>query len=407
LALIFSLKKAIMARTPIKVSVVTGTRAEFGLLKPLLDLLYKRDEFCVSLHVTGSHLSPAHGMTVREIENAGFPISDRIDIHSDVSDSRCGTAKSTGIAVEKLSVSLATQSPDVVVILGDRFEILAAAVASTILGIPIAHIAGGETTEGAFDDAFRHAITKLSSLHFVTAEPYRRRVIQMGENPSRVINAGSLGIDNALNIPRLSRLQLEKDLGVSLNRPIYLVTFHPVTMQPGQSVEHFRQLLSVLELQRNHLLIFTKPNTDPEGLALIEELEKFCSKAPQDRLVFASLGVQRYFSLLQIADACVGNSSSGVAEAPALDVPTINVGDRQKGRLTAASVISCGPTKDEISHAFATLHSNEFKDRIKSEDNPLGNGQAAEKIIEYLATADYKTLRQGKSFFDIRSEGDH
>lgn len=362
-----------------KIAVVTGSRAEYGLLYWVLKDLQARPEVDLQLIVTGMHLAPEFGLTVNEIERDGLPIARRVDMLVS-GDTPTSTAKSVALGVIGMSDALAQLTPDVMLVLGDRFEILAAAQAAMIHNVPIAHIAGGDTTEGAFDEAIRHAITKMSHLHLVTTESSARRVRQMGEDPARVLVVGSPGLDHLNRRPLLDRPALESSLGAPLGRRNLLVTFHPVTLEAGEGQRQQNELLSVLAgLDADTACWFTLPNADTGGRALAADLQTWAAGRPNAR-VFASLGQLRYLSLMSQVDVIVGNSSSGLYEAPSFKRPTVNIGDRQRGRLAAASVLHCEPRADNIAAALERAWTLDCKDVV----NPYGDGQSSGRIVQSL-----------------------
>lgn len=379
--------------------VVTGTRSEYGLLVPLLKAVEREPCFVLQLVAAGAHLSPEFGLTYREIERDGFSIDRKVEMLLS-SDTPVGIAKSIGLGVIGFAEAFDQLRPDLLVLLGDRYEILAAAQAALVESLPVAHIGGGDTTEGAFDEAIRHSITKMSHLHFVTNEESARRVGQLGENPGHIYNAGSLGVDRILSLPRLSREELEDSLGFTFRNRNLLVTFHPATLDPEPSGKQFRELLAALDaLGGEYGLIFTGPNADPQSRELIRLIREFISGHP-NAAVFSSLGQMRYFSLIRQADAVVGNSSSGIYEVPSLHRPTVNIGDRQKGRLLASSVITCAPRKGEILKAIQRALTMDCSKAV----NPYGAGNCAEEILKALkAIPDYRALLR-KRFYPIRSE---
>jgi GDP/UDP-N,N'-diacetylbacillosamine 2-epimerase (hydrolysing) len=291
--------------------------------------------------------------------------------------------------------------PDMLVVLGDRYEILAAVSAALVLGVPVAHLHGGETTEGAFDEAIRHAVTKMAHLHFVAAEEYRDRVIQLGEQPDRVFLVGGLGVDAIKRLELMDRDQLEDFLGFPLGQRSLLITFHPVTLEQGSAANQMAELLAALARERDTTLIFTMPNADTENRRIVEQIEAFVA-AHDNAHSFVSLGQKGYLSCMQHVDGVVGNSSSGLAEVPSFHVGTVNIGDRQKGRLKAASVIDCGPDRGSIAAALARLRSSEFQRSLPQVSNPYGDGGASEKIVEVLRTYPLDDI-QKKSFYDLKA----
>ena len=382
-----------------KVCVVTGTRAEFGLLRWLMHEIKSAPEFELQVLVTGMHLSPEFGQTFREIEEAGFSIDEKVEMLLSA-DTSTAITKSMGLGMIGFADAYDRLDPELVVVLGDRFEIFAASAAALIAGVPIAHISGGERTEGAFDEALRHSITKMSNLHFTAAEVYRQRVVQLGEQPVKVFNVGGLGIDAIRRLELLNRDALEQSLNFKFGNRNLLITFHPVTLEGKTSSEQqMAALLEALgELKSTHM-IFTMPNADTGGRDLMAMVNKF-SEARKNVAVFTSLGQTRYLSCMKYVDAVVGNSSSGLAEAPSMGIATVNIGDRQRGRLLASSVISCDSTRHSISEALCTVFEASFQESLKSVDNPYGNGGASKRIVEVLQNQRFDGLLK-KSFFDL------
>lgn len=376
-----------------KISVFTGTRAEYGLLYWLLKDIQQDFELELQLLVSAMHLSPEFGMTYQQIEADGFTITEKVEMLLS-SDSAVGTAKSMGLGIIGFADALERMKPDVLVILGDRFEALAVAQAAMILRIPIAHIHGGEITEGAYDDAIRHAITKLSLLHFTSTETHRNRVIQLGEHPSRVFNVGAVGLDHLQRSKLMTVKELATSLNFKLEQPYLLVTYHPVTLASEPAVESFNNFLNALDQFPNHQIILTYPNADDGGRAIIPLLEAYAKKRPQRVLAIPSLGQLRYLSAVKHAAAVVGNSSSGIIEVPSFKVPTVNLGERQKGRLAASSVFSCPSTTKAI---VKTLQTALEKD-LSQVANPYGKGQASEAILEQLKLANLSVV---KTFYDL------
>lgn len=383
-----------------KVCVFTGTRAEYGLLKPLMEEIQKQPEFELQLIVSGMHLSPEFGLTYKEIEKDGFVINEKVEILLS-SDTSIGVSKAVGLGVISFSECLERLKPDIAIVLGDRFEAFAFAVACYISKIPLAHLYGGEITEGSLDDGFRHAITKLAYLHFTSTENYRRRVIQLGECPDRVFNVGALGIDNILRMKFLSREEVERRLNIKFNKYNFLITFHPETISEEETINHFSELLSALDELENATLIFTKANADQRGRKINKMIDEFVSKKPYTSVSFTSMGQLLYLSTMQYVDAVIGNSSSGIIEAPSLKVATINVGDRQKGRIKAKSVVDCNANKEEILKAIKIVTSNDFKERLKTVENPYGDGYASKKIVSILK-GKLPIINLNKKFFDLQ-----
>jgi GDP/UDP-N,N'-diacetylbacillosamine 2-epimerase (hydrolysing) len=382
-----------------KICVVTGTRAEFGLLRWLMQEIQHESELELQVLATGMHLSPEFGLTYREIEQAGFVINAKVEMLISA-DTATAVTKSMGLGMISYADAYERLAPDLIVVLGDRFEIFAATAAAMIAGIPLAHLHGGETTEGAFDEAIRHSITKMSHLHFVAAEDYRRRVIQLGEQPERVFMVGGLGVDAIKRIKLLDRETLEDSLGFKFGRRNLLITFHPVTLEgENNSCQQMTELLTALaELDDTHLL-FTMPNADTGGRELTAMVKRFAASR-QNVLVYTSLGQLRYLSCMKYVDAVVGNSSSGLAEAPSMGIATINIGDRQKGRLSASSVINCEPAQKSISEALSTAFDPSFRSKLMCTNNPYGSGGASESIVKIIKDHDLKNLLK-KSFFNL------
>jgi GDP/UDP-N,N'-diacetylbacillosamine 2-epimerase (hydrolysing) len=383
-----------------KVCVVTGTRAEYGLLRWVMEGIRESRVLELQLVATGMHLSPEFGMTVDAIEADGFKIDRKVEMLLS-SDTSVGLTKSMGLGMIGFADALAELQPDLMLVLGDRYEIFAAASAAMIARIPIAHLHGGEATEGLIDEPIRHGITKMSHLHFVAAEEYRRRVIQLGEQPDRVFNFGGLGIDNILRLKLLTREELEAELDFKLLSRNLLITFHPVTLERNTCADQMQELLAALAELEGVGLIFTMPNADTEGRVLFQQIKDFCAKHPNAR-AYTSLGQLRYLSCIQHVDGVVGNSSSGLAEVPSFKKGTINIGDRQRGRLKAASVIDCAPERVAISKALAQLFSEEFKFQLANVKNPYGNGGASEAIVKALETIGFGDLLK-KRFYDLAS----
>jgi len=381
-----------------KICVVTGSRADYGLLRPLLVQIRKNRQLHLQLVVTGSHLSPRYGNTWREIAQDGFHIHHKVKIGS-AGDSEEGVAHSAGQALTRLSRLFCRIRPDAIVLLGDRYEMLAAAFAALICRIPLMHIHGGETSEGAIDEAIRHAITKMSHLHFVSTPAYRRRVIQLGEAPRRVFVVGALGLDGLCNQKLLAREDLEKKLGLKLAKKNLLVTFHPVTLSPRESQRQMRELLAALHRMKDTAIIFTMPNADMESVGLFRMIRKFVRAHPQAK-AYRSLGRVAYLSCLRHAHAVVGNSSSGILEAPSFRRPTVNVGDRQKGRIQAPSIINCSPRRGKIFAALERATSGAFLKKISGVKNPYDRGGAAGKIMKVVLRQN-KKIPLKKRFYDL------
>lgn len=380
-----------------KIAVFTGTRADYGLLYWLLKDLQSDPYFDLQLLVSGMHLSPEFGETYRQIEIDGFKIDEKVEILLS-SDSSIGVAKSIGLGVLGFTDALNRLKPEVIVILGDRFEALAIAQTAMILRIPVLHLHGGEITEGAYDDALRHAITKLSYLHGTATEEYRKRVIQLGEMPDRVKNVGALGLDHLSR----SRLMEIEELGLSLNfelkKPYFLVTYHPVTLGCENPENSFQEILNALDEFPNFQVVLTYPNADDGGRRIIPIIEEYSLKNPLRVKSIKSLGQVRYLSAVKNCSAVVGNSSSGIIEVPSFDVPTVNVGVRQLGRLSAKSVLHVEPIAFDIIQSLRQAITKGYKKEGEMIVNPYGQGGASQKIINMIKTAEYKHV---KKFYDL------
>ena len=371
-----------------KICVITGTRAEYGLLRWVMQGIKDDPELTLQVIATGMHLSPEFGQTYREIEQDGFQIDRKVEMLTS-SDTPVGIAKSMGLGLIGFADALNELNPDLIVVLGDRFEIFAAVAAALVARIPVAHLHGGEATEGAFDEALRHSITKMSHLHFVAAEEYRQRVIQLGEQPERVFLVGGLGIDNIKRLQLLGRAELEASLDFKLGPKNLLITFHPVTLERSTATDQMAELLAALAELKDTQLIFTMPNADTDGRTLI----------PNAR-TYTSLGQLRYLSCVAQVDGVVGNSSSGLVEVPSFKKGTINIGDRQRGRLQAASVINCEPTRQGIAAALEKLYTADFQVSLSQAQNPYGEGGASEKVVKTIKHCALNGIAK-KSFYDL------
>jgi len=384
-----------------KICIVTGTRAEYGLLYWLMKEIEEDRDLELQLIVTGMHLSPEFGLTYKEIEK-DFKIDKKIEMLLS-SDTAIGVSKSMGLAQISFAEAYNELKPDILVVLGDRYEIFSAVASAMIANIPIAHLHGGETTEGAFDESIRHSITKMSHLHFTATDEYRHRVIQLGEHPCRVFNVGGLGIDNIKKLKLLSKEEFESSIDFKLNKKNILVTFHPVTLEHSTAKEQFQILLNVVdELEDTHI-IFTKANSDTDGRVINNMIDEYVIKNSHKSVGFTSLGQLRYLSALQYVDVMVGNSSSGLAEAPSFKIGTINIGDRQKGRIMADSVIDCASDFNAIKNSFTRLYSEEFRKILVDSKNPYGNGGASLKIKNSIKKIELTNILK-KIFYDLKVE---
>ncbi len=382
-----------------KICIVTGTRAEYGLLKPVIDRVYHANTMELHLVVTGMHLSPEFGLTYREIEEDGYPIDTKIEMLLS-SDTSAGVTKSMGVALLGFADYFEENRPDIVVLLGDRYEALMAATAAMMARIPIAHIHGGETTEGAVDEAIRHSITKMSHLHFTAAEEYRNRVIQLGEQPQNVYCVGALGVENVKAVSLLDRKTLEEAIGLTFRPPTILVTYHPVTLENQTAAEQFGNLLKVIDRHKELQVIFTKANADPNGRIVNQMIDDYVEKNHTRCRAYTSLGQLRYLSALQFCNLVMGNSSSGIIEVPSFSIPTIDIGDRQRGRVSAESVIHCGNEETDIEHALARAMSPAFNDSICRMRNPYEGRHTSKQIVEVIERALEHGIDLKKKFFN-------
>lgn len=375
-----------------KIAIFTGTRAEYGLLYWLMKAI--QDEPCLMLQiiVSAMHLSPQYGETWQEIEADGFVIDAKVEMLLSA-DSPTGIVKSMGLGTIGFADALARLQPDLLVVLGDRFEALAIVQAALIMNIPIAHIHGGELTLGAYDNSIRHAITKMASLHFVAAEAYRVRVIQMGEEPTNVFNVGAPGLEHVTRSKRLSLQELAQAIGIPLQQPYILVTYHPVTLSNESIEQEFATFLRVLDDKPDHQVLFTYPNADNGGHIIIQMLERYCNANPQRAFVMKSMGSQLYLSAIAHAAVVMGNSSSGIIEVPAFGVPTINIGSRQYGRLAADSVIHVDPDYKSLTGALKQALSPEFRATCGHVTNPYGDGHVAARILSVLKSHGLSTIK--------------
>lgn len=384
------------------VCVLTTTRADYGILRPLLFRLLEDSAFDLRVAVSGTHLSQAFGMTIHEIETDGFPIDCRIPILLEENNTPKTMSRVMARTLEGFSAYFETRRPELLMVLGDRFETFAVCAAAVGSRIPIAHLHGGEATEGAMDECFRHAITKMSCLHFTSTEIYRKRVIQLGENPDRVFNVGAMGVENALQLQRIPPKQLEDDLNFALfSKPYVVVTYHPVTLEPKSADGQIESLLSAISAREDLNFLMTRANADMGGQHINERLDLF-SKIHKNCCVVSSLGMQRYMSALAGAACVLGNSSSGIVEAPSFGIPTINIGERQRGRVQAGSVINCRPVREEILRALDLAQSEAFRAKAATTINPYGDGKTSERIYGIIKnTLSEGTIDLKKVFYDI------
>ena len=382
-----------------KICIVTGSRAEYGLLYWLIKEVNDDHNLELQLIITGMHLSSEFGLTYKEIEKE-FKIDKKIDMHLS-SDTSEGISKSMSIAQKSFSKAYNELKPDIIVVLGDRYEIFSAVSSAMISKIPIAHLHGGEATEGLIDEAIRHCITKMSHLHFTATEEYSKRVIQLGEEPNRVFNVGGAGIENIKRLKLLTKEDFEKSINFKLNIKNILVTFHPVTLEGKTSKKHFQELLDSIDDLEDTNIIFTKANSDVDGKVINQMINQYTKKNLKKSFCVASLGQLRYLSALQYIDFIIGNSSSGLLEAPSFKIGTINIGDRQNGRLKAESVVDCLPNKKNIKKAIKKIYSNKFQNLLKDVKNPYDHGCASKKIIKVLKIIKLDKILK-KNFFDIK-----
>ena len=387
-----------MTPAPRRIGVVTVSRSDYGHLRPVLEGIRRAGDLELILFAAGMHLEPDFGSTVREIEADGFAIAERIAM-LERGDSPEAVAVSTGRGVEGFARAFARRRPDLLVVLGDRFEMLAAAVAALPFALPVAHIHGGEVSEGAMDNQIRHAITKLSHLHFASAEPHARRIAQMGEEAWRIHTVGGPGIDRIATAETLSREALARELDLPGEGPWLLVTFHPVTLEHRDTASHVDELLAALE-KTDGTLVITYPNADTSGRLIIDRLEEFAARHAGRCRLARNLGERLYLALLRHADVMIGNSSSGLIEAPSFGLPAVNIGARQRGRLRGANVIDVEPARDEILRGIETAQTPAFRARARAAANPYGDGRAAPRIVEALRTVQIDARLIQKRFVD-------
>lgn len=383
-----------------KISVITATRAEYGLLRPVIKRLRTSEYFQVELVVTGMHLSTEFGSTYKEIEQDGEHIDNKIEILLS-SDTAVAMSKAMGLAMISFAEYFEYNKPDAILILGDRYEILAVSCAAMNARIPIIHMHGGEATEGLIDEAIRHAITKMSYLHLTSTEQYRKRVIQMGEQPDRVFNVGATGVENALHVEIMDKKELEDSLKCRLDRPYAVVTFHPVTLEADTAKLQMQELLAAMDDHPEYIYLCTKANADAGGREINRLLDEYAKKV-DNTFVYESLGMRKYLSALKYADVVIGNSSSGIIEVPSFGIPTINIGDRQKGRIQAESIINCEPDRLSISKSIKKAKNTAFRESVKNAENPYGDGYTSKAIVDILYEHLIKRpIDLKKKFFDV------
>lgn len=385
-----------------KISVVTGTRAEYGLLYWIIKGIHDDPDLELQLIVTGMHLSPEFGLTIKEIEKDGFPIKEKVEMLLS-SDTETAIAISMGLGMIGFAGVYERLKPDILVVLGDRFEILSAVASAVPFRIPVAHIHGGEITEGAIDNLFRHAITKMSHIHFPATKEYTDRIIQMGEQPESVFCFGAPGLDNIYKLKLLDKQQLKNELGLPGEKAWGVVTYHPVTLEKDSAKIQIEELLNALVEFSEIYWVFTLPNADTENRIIIERIKDYVQKKPQRAVLFSSLGQLKYLSLLKSAVVMVGNSSSGVIEAPSFELPVVNISDRQKGRVRVKNVIDVPVCeKNRIVTAINAAISKEFRDLLKGLENPYGSGNVSERILNVLKTITLGEKIIKKTFYDLK-----
>lgn len=384
-----------------KICVVTGTRAEYGLLFWVMKSIERDPELKLQLIVTGMHLSTEFGLTYKQIEEDGFVIDKKLEILLG-SDTPVGISKSMGIGMIAFAEAYNELKPDILLVLGDRFEIFSAVSAAMISRIPVAHCHGGEATEGLIDESIRHSITKMSQIHFCSTDEYKKRIIQLGESPKFIQNVGALGIENINKLNLLSKIDFEDSISFKLDEQLsFLVTFHPVTLENSTSSEQVSQLLNALDKIDNCKIIFTKSNSDTDGRIINEMFDEFVIHNPKKSVCFTSLGQLKYLSALQYVDCVIGNSSSGLIEVPSFKIPTVNIGDRQRGRIMGTSIIQCSPNQNEIIKAIKKAISKKFKNTVLvNSKNPYGVGNSSDLIIKTLKNIDLKDILK-KKFYDL------
>ncbi len=382
------------------ICVFTGSRAEYGLLRSVMREIQAAEALQLQILVSGMHLSPEFGMTIQEIRADGFEPDETVEILLS-SDTPAAICKSMGLAMIGYGEALQRLKPDMGVALGDRFEAFCMAAAAQVCRVPLAHIHGGETTEGAIDEAFRHSITKMSHLHFASCEAYRQRIIQLGEAPDRVFNVGALGVENIRRISPMERSELAEAIGFNLGKPYFLVTFHPVTLEKDASEGQFQSMLDALDAFPEYNVIFTRANADMDGRVINRLIDEYTENRPERCLAVTSLGMHRYLSAMKYATAVIGNSSSGIVEAPSFKIPTVNIGDRQKGRIQAVSTLNCPPEAMAIRQTIARVLSPAFQESLAATSNPYDQPGTCSRIVGLLKKMDIFGITQ-KTFYDVR-----
>lgn len=385
-----------------EICVLTASRAEYGLLKNTIQKLRQEEQFNTNVIVTGMHLEKEFGETYREIEADGIPISAKIPVLAK-QDGVVGVSETMATVIWKFTSFFSENPQDILIVLGDRYETMAVCIAAMNAHIPIAHIHGGEITEGAIDEAMRHSITKMSYLHFTSTEDYRRRVIQLGESPERVFCVGAPGVENILRQKMLDKQELEASMDFCLGEKYCLVTFHPVTLEQNSTIQQLNELFRAMEEMSQYRYVITKANADAGGQMINERLEEFAKSHSNKIYMTESLGMVRYLSAMKYCSMVIGNSSSGILEAPAMRVPTVNIGDRQRGRIQADSIINCEPECGAIKEAMRIADSADFNERIKSQELPYGDGHASENIVKVIKEYMFeKNIDLKKKFYDIK-----
>ena len=383
----------------VKICVITGSRAEYGLLFWTMKAIQEHPDLELSVCVTGMHLSPEFGLTYKQIQSDGFRIDGKVEMLLS-SDTSVGITKSMGLGLIGFADFYERSKPDLVLVLGDRFEIFSAVTAAMIARIPIAHCHGGEATEGVIDEAIRHSISKLSHLHFTSTIEYRNRVIQLGEQPKSVFHVGALGIENINRLKLLNKEEFESSIGFKLSDLNFLVTFHPVTLDYASAEQQFKELLKALLAFKEAKIIITKPNADHDGRVIIQLIDDFINKNSDRAISFVSLGQLRYLSAIKHCQVVIGNSSSGLIEVPSFKKPTINIGDRQQGRIKAKSVISCKPEMNAIIESIQIVLTDEFQYQLQNLENPYGEGNSSIKIVEAIQNSSIQNILK-KEFYNL------